>query len=76
MVRKPTAGLDPGGRQLITVRFDLLEPGRHFAFHESGQVMYCKNGRGTADRGITTVRVSPEQRVHALGEALSIRNNR
>ena len=76
MVRKPTTGLDPHGRQLLTVKFDLLEQGRDFAFHESGQVVYRKNGRGTAVRGLTTVHVPPEQRVYALGDALSITNNR
>ena len=76
MVRKKTAGVDPDGRQLLAVRFDRLEPGYYFAFHESGQVMYRKNGRGTADRGITTVHVSPEQLVHALGDVMGIRNNR
>ena len=35
MVRK-TAGVNPEGRQLVAARFDQLEIGRHFAFHESG----------------------------------------
>jgi hypothetical protein len=76
MVRKAAARVDADGRQLLAVTFDRLEPGHYFAFHESGHVMYRKNGRGTADRGITTVTVSPEHRVHALGDATSMMNNR
>ena len=76
MIRRKMAGVDPDGRQMVAVSFDRLEPGNYFAFHESGQVIYRKNGRGTGDRGITTVHVPPEQRVLALVDALSIRNNR
>ena len=76
MIRRKTAGVDPDGRQMVAVSFDRLEPGNYFAFHENGQVIYRKNGRGTADRGVTTVHVPPEQRVLALVDAMSIRNNR
>ena len=76
MIRRKMAGVDPDGRQMVAVSFNRLEPGNYFAFHESGHVIYRKNGRGTAERGITSVHVPPEQRVLALVDAMSTRNNR
>jgi hypothetical protein len=64
MIRRKMAGVDPDGRQMVAVSFNRLEPGNYFAFHESGQVIYRKNGRDTADN--PTVHVPPEQRVPAL----------
>ena len=66
MVRKPTGWLDANGQQLLAASFERLEVGRHFSFHESGQVMYRKNSPDTADRGLTTIHVAPKDRVHTL----------
>jgi len=76
MIRRKMADeVDPDGRQMVAMSFNRLEPGNYFAFHESGHVIYRKNGRDTADRGITTVHVPSEQRVLALVDAISIKNN-
>jgi len=75
MIRRKKAGVETDGRQMVAVSFNHLEPGDYFAFHESGHVIYRKNGRDSADRGITTVHVPSEMRVLALVDAISIKNN-